>query len=600
MPLLTQEDLEELLYSIEQKKCTPIIGPSANTFSFPFDNLAHKWADEYNYPLEDSDQLSQVAEFMALSKGDEIFPKKLLSRELKKISPHDFSKEEYRNTPYAALADLNLPIYITTNYDTFMEAAIKSRGRNPISEFCRWNTYGDKAETPSVLDDPSYKPTEDKPLVYHLLGHLEYPKSMVLTEHDYYDFVATLYKGNEFEILSYPIMKSLATNLLLFFGYSLQDITFRIVFRGLMNLLAVKPYFQRIAVLHPPDLQTGMDPDEALIYLDAYTKNLINTHTYWGDPQNFAKWLREPSKTQLIMNFNKIDQAGYTTKGFKRIEAGKILTGSALLYRMMDYYENSHAVIIGLGKYMEESNIQTLPNALNDAQGIRNVLERSYGFRILDFLFDAFATRDNIREVIIDKIKDESEIRPKDRVIIYYSGHGKLKTRIGHNGEEIREGYIIPYDAKLNKYSSYISMDEIVKACQNCPAKHVLLILDCCYSGYAARRSIGLEKPNRATSSFITNLTSRRALQVLAAGEEDQPVNDSGVRPGFSAFTGALLDLLESGIDLDNDGILTCREIGLSLRAEVAKQTTTGNLQVPVYRDISGSEDGDLVFMVYN
>jgi hypothetical protein len=143
-------------------------------------------------------------------------------------------------------------------------------------------------------------------------------------------------------------------------------------------------------------------------------------------------------------------------------------------------------------------------------------------------------------------------------------------------------------------------MDDLVKACQKCPAKHVLLILDCCYSGYAAKRSIEVEKPKRATNSYIKDLTSRRAIQVLAAGEEDQPVNDSGERPGYSAFTGALLDILESGIDLDNDGVLTCREIGLKLRAEVARHTTAGTLQVPIYSDIFGSENGDLVFMMYN
>ena len=68
---------------------------------------------------------------MAIENEDELFPKDILSSELNKIKPPDFSLEENRNTPYAVLADLNLPIYITTNYDYSMEAALESRGKKP-------------------------------------------------------------------------------------------------------------------------------------------------------------------------------------------------------------------------------------------------------------------------------------------------------------------------------------------------------------------------------------------------------------------------------------------------------------------------------------
>jgi len=55
------------------------------------------------------------------------------------IMPPDFGLDEFRNTPPAVLAVFNLPIYITTNYDHFVEEALKSRGKAPISDFCRWN-----------------------------------------------------------------------------------------------------------------------------------------------------------------------------------------------------------------------------------------------------------------------------------------------------------------------------------------------------------------------------------------------------------------------------------------------------------------------------
>jgi hypothetical protein len=114
-------------------------------------------------------------------------------------------------------------------------------------------------------------------------------------------------------------------------------------------------------------------------------------------------------------------------------------------------------------------------------------------------------------------------------------------------------------------------MDAIINASRECTVKHVLLIFDCCYSGYAALRESEVIKPPNVTDEYLERITSNRAIQVLAAGEVDQPVNDSGERLGFSAFTGALLDIFESRRDLDNDGLLTASEIGSYLGPIVSR-----------------------------
>src|SRR5690242_9828659 len=257
------------------------------------------------------------------------------------------------------------------------------------------------------------------------------------------------------------------------------------------------------------------------------------------------------------------------------------------------YYENSYLIVIGINKYKEELSLK---NAENDAKGIMNVLRHKYGFKVMRSLFNEEATRERIWEIFDHLILDESRIRSRDRVIIYYSGHGKLR-RLIRSGSEHKVGYIVPYDSKIERYDTYISMSEIIDRFQLCPAKHVLLILDCCYSGYAARGNILLpQKPPTVTEKYIKEISSRPAKQVLAAGEEDQPVNDSGIRPGYSAFTGALLDILETETDLDKDGILTANEIGFNLVKLVALEQRTGAVfQKPVYTHIGGSQGGDLI-----
>ena len=149
------------------------------------------------------------------------------------------------------------------------------------------------------------------------------------------------------------------------------------------------------------------------------------------------------------------------------------------------YYKNSHLVIIGISKYKEET---PLTNARNDATAIMNILEEKYGFKsLISPLFDENATDENIRRIFsADILENPDLIGPRDRVLAYYSGHGKLRPYVDFKGQEREEAFIIPYDAKLNTYYKNIAMKWIKESCQKCMAKHVLLILDCCYSGSAS------------------------------------------------------------------------------------------------------------------
>lgn len=291
--VLREEDWEDLLNSIKDRKCTPFIGAGACSQWLPLGrDIARDWAESYKYPLEDSGQLSRVAQFVGIARGHDMYPKMQLSRQFKRIKAPDFSKEEYKNTILMVLADLNLPVYITTNYDEFMEEALKVRAKDPIREFCRWNKFPEILEENSIFDMPGYKPTEHNPLVYHLHGHVDIPQSMVLTETDYLDFVINLYKEGEKAVLPRIIRTALAATSLLFVGYSLEDINFRIIFRGLMSLLGSNLQLPSIAVQLPPCL-TREKQEQAQQYLDHYLRNMFQVNIYWEDVGTFATELRE-------------------------------------------------------------------------------------------------------------------------------------------------------------------------------------------------------------------------------------------------------------------------------------------------------------------
>ena len=72
---------------------------------------------------------------------------------------------------------------------------------------------------PSQFNNREYKPTSQRPLVYHLFGSIDYPQSMVLTEKDYEIFlsrpISTMNKnviyylhflGNHYQSLHYYLL----------------------------------------------------------------------------------------------------------------------------------------------------------------------------------------------------------------------------------------------------------------------------------------------------------------------------------------------------------------------------------------------------------
>ena len=139
------------------------------------------------------------------------------------------------------------------------------------------------------------------------------------------------------------------------------------------------------------------------------------------------------------------------------------------------------AVIVGINKY-QDGSISELEGAENDAEEIHDLLSDSKRgrFEILDehYLIGPKATCKNIRKAISDLYW---ETAPCDLALFYFSGHGFEDC--------YSKGYIAPYDMIKSKPLvcgiEMSSIKEIIR--QSKHKKRILLILDCCHSGIAAK-----------------------------------------------------------------------------------------------------------------
>mgnify|MGYP000280000106 CR=1 FL=1 len=249
-----------------------------------------------------------------------------------------------------------------------------------------------------------------------------------------------------------------------------------------------------------------------------------------------------------------------------------------------DIYDNSYALIIGIDKY---ENVSNLDYAVKDANSIASLLQDNFNFpsKNVTVLLNEEATFTNIRNGLS---KVSSSAKANDRVLIYFAGHGE--TMDLPDGGEM--GYLLPIDGKRdNLFATSILMDDLKKISSMTKAKHMLFLIDACYGGLAATGARGLSS---TTPNYIDKITNDKSRQIITAGGRGEKVIEKA-EWGHSAFTLNLLRGLKDWMaDVNMDGFITGEELGLFLKIRVTKDSD--NLQTPQVRRFT-SHEGEFVFI---
>jgi hypothetical protein len=286
-----EEDWDRLTKKINLKMCTPFLGAGASYPTLPLGSqIARTWAKECGYPFTDVSNLVRVAQFVAIQEEDGMAPKEDILELLQGQGPPDFSKPD---EIHRLVADLELPVYITTNYDNFMAKALMRDHpkREPRQEICKWH----KVRQGQPVPLPSLAPTREHPLVFHLHGHLSDLNSLVLTEDDYLDFLITL--SENADLLPPTVQEAFTNSSVLFLGYSLEDMNFKVIFRKLASYYAGrgrKHFSVQLQPKAPGEAPTEEEVEMAkkqLTYLHKHYGR-IDVKVFWGSCSDFARELR--------------------------------------------------------------------------------------------------------------------------------------------------------------------------------------------------------------------------------------------------------------------------------------------------------------------
>lgn len=124
-----------------------------------------------------------------------------------------------------ALAELDFPLVITTNYDQLFERALASAGKSPQTVI-----YSKNAQEPTP--DPVYWSPQE-PLLFKIHGDIRHPPSLVVTDEDYIHFILRMSDKDPFHPVPETFRFYFKRWPILFVGYSLLDYNFRLLFKTL-------------------------------------------------------------------------------------------------------------------------------------------------------------------------------------------------------------------------------------------------------------------------------------------------------------------------------------------------------------------------------
>jgi hypothetical protein len=293
VPFVEEAEWLRLIHQLRDGECTPFLGAGACYGTLPTGSeLSRKWAKDYGYPFADDTDLARVMQYAAVATRDSVYVKQLVCEELGACPPPDFSQP---TEPHALLANFPLRAFLTTNYDNFQVQALERVGRTPRQAICPW--YDNAPYDEELFKSAAgVNPSADEPLIYHLHGSVSTPKSLVLTEDDYLEFLVNIARAqaeDDRRLVPSSILAALTTRPLLFIGYSLQDWTFRVLFHGLLRAIPDIHRRPHVSVqLLPP--VNGSIPDaekHAYQYLTRYLERW-KISIFWGSAAEFCTELQ--------------------------------------------------------------------------------------------------------------------------------------------------------------------------------------------------------------------------------------------------------------------------------------------------------------------
>lgn len=223
--------------------------------------------------------------------------------------------------------------------------------------------------------------------------------------------------------------------------------------------------------------------------------------------------------------------------------------------------KNAYAVVIGIEQYREK--LPKADFADRDAKLVGEYLTKVLGYPEENVVVrvNEKATKTDIEKYVEAWLPNNLE---KDgSVFIYYSGHGAPNPKSG-------DAYLVPYDGDPTfvEKTGY-PLKRLYAQLEKLPAKHVIVVLDSCFSGSGGRSVLAQGAKPMVLSVENAILAGGKTI-VLSASAGDQ-ISSAYQEQGHGLLTYYFLKGLRGDGDLNKDGTIDLTELFEYVKPNVQK-----------------------------
>lgn len=238
-----------------------------------------------------------------------------------------------------------------------------------------------------------------------------------------------------------------------------------------------------------------------------------------------------------------------------------------------------YALVAGVCGY---SGDRALHAPCRDARAVRELLVTKLGYARDHVLFfvdrpepgeatDGQPTAENLK-LAVERFRQRfASADDSSSFLFYYSGHGGFEAGARKDFGVLQPAGYFEHPERPISERGWDMQELIDDLRKGVPAKHVMVILDACYSGWAAGA-----KGDARLSGELRSLWRERAEVVIAAAARGQRAWEDEAAPGawawrgHSALTAFLLEGLGGGqADANRDRVITDEELAAFLATKV-------------------------------
>jgi len=232
---------------------------------------------------------------------------------------------------------------------------------------------------------------------------------------------------------------------------------------------------------------------------------------------------------------------------------------------------------VGINRY-QDRRIPELQFAERDAEVLASLLP-DLGFPAENARLLINSRLPITRELILKVLEEDlnPKIGSEDRLLLFFAGHG-VSTEVHRE----RRGYLLMANSELfgelpdserpyaeKPPASALEMGNLLNIVRGLPAKHQLLLIDSCFSGFMAHGRKVVEV--KANDPRLERWSREAVTQVLTAGRSGQIATEKDLY-GHGVFTWHLIKGLEGAADPRGDGLITFHELGVFVHDRVSQE----------------------------